>query len=602
MIVREAITTGVEIASAIPAARHFKPRPDETIDSIGLRLERNASDYAEHIAVLFEGREVSWGELNAVANRYAHCLRQRGIGHGDCVSLLMENRIQFLAALVALSKIGAIAGLINTRLQGRQLVHCIAVTESVACIVGEELITALEPVIGELDLRQGIDYLFVADAGTIKAPSWAIDLDAASADASEDNPATTRKVTLGDRALYIFTSGTTGLPKAAVMSHKRFLLSAMGSARLSLRLHQNDRLYLCLPLFHGTGVIVGFGCALDSACSIFLRRSFSASQFLTEVRQYETNCLIYIGELCRYLLNQPERPDDADNPLRRMCGNGLRPDIWMQFKERFGLERIAEFYGSSEGNVAFANTLNKDCTIGWTVQKIALVRYDVDADEILRNRRGRCQRVANGEVGLLLARIDDTTPFEGYTNKAETERKIVRDAFARGDAWFNSGDLIRRVDVGFAFGIPHYQFVDRVGDTYRWKSENVSTNEVGEILNQYPRIKLCNVYGVAVPEADGRAGMAAVTLADGVKNLDLKAFSAYVRRHLASYAQPVFIRLQADIEVTGTFKMLKGELRKQGYDPSAVSDKLYVMKPGSDHYQVLTKAYYKKIREGSAGY
>ena len=602
MIAKQALTTGLEIATAVPEIRHFKPRPDDTVDSIGLRLERNASDYADHIAVLFEGREVSWRELNALANRYAHCLRQQGVGHGDCVSLLMENRIEFLAVLGALSKLGAIAGLINTKLQGRQLVHCIAVTESVACIVGGELAQVLELVIDELDLEQGSDYLWVAGSLSKKVPAWALDFTAASAAAGTANPGTTRKVTLGDRALYIFTSGTTGLPKAAVMSQKRFLLSATGSARMSLQLNEGDRIYLCLPLFHGTGMIIGFGSALVAACSIFLRRSFSASQFLDEVRQYETNCLVYIGELCRYLMNTPERADDADNPLQRMSGNGLRPDIWKPFKQRFGLERIVEFYGSSEGNVAFANTLNKDCTIGWTIQKIALVRYDIDADEILRNGRGRCERVAKGEAGLLLARIDDTTPFEGYTNQAETEKKIVRNVFARGDAWFNSGDLIRRVDVGFAFGIPHYQFVDRVGDTFRWKSENVSTNEVGEILNDFPQVKLCNVYGVEVPGADGRAGMAAVTLVAGVKSLDLKALSAYVNKQLPAFSRPVFIRVQGDIEVTGTFKLLKGELRKQGYDPSQVDDKLYVMKPGSDRYQALTKAFYKSIKAGTAGY
>ncbi len=602
MIVKEALTTGKAIAGTIPAARHLKPRPDDTIDSIGLRLEQNADKYGNRIALLFEGRKVTWGELNGLANRYAHSLRQKGIGYGDCVSLLMENRIEFLAALAAVNKLGAIAGLINTRLRGRQLLHCIAVTRSVACIVGEELVAALEPVIAELDLEEGADYLYLPDTEGNKAPAWAMDLGAASADACDADLFDTRQVRLGDRAMYIFTSGTTGLPKAAVLSHQRYLISATGCAKLSLELEQGDRIYLCLPLFHGTGIIVGFGGALISGCSIFLRRSFSASQFLTEVRQYQTNCLVYIGELCRYLLNQPERPDDADNPLRRMSGNGLRPDIWKQFKRRFGLQRIVEFYGSSEGNVAFANTFNKDCTIGWTALKIALVRYDIDADEIVRNKRGRCQRVAKGEAGLLLARIDDKSPFEGYTNEAETEKKIVRDAFAKGDAWFNSGDLLRRVDVGFAFGIPHYQFVDRVGDTFRWKSENVSTNEVGEIINEFPQLKYSNVYGVEVPGADGRAGMAAVTLAEGTDSLDLKAFSAYVNQHLPVFARPVFVRVQPDIEVTGTFKMLKGDLRKQGYDPSEISDELYVMKPGSGCYQTLTRAFYKSIQSGSAGY
>jgi citronellyl-CoA synthetase len=602
MIAKEILLSGKEIAAVIPAAKYLIPRSVDIIDSIGLRIEQNANEYAGHVALLFEGRTVSWDELNNLANRYAHCLKQRGVKHGDCVSLMLENRVEFLAALAAVNKLGAIAGLINTKLQGRQLAHCISVTESVACIVGEEVAAALAPITAELELKVGSDYLYVPDKGDGEVPPWAIDFDAASATASLANPVDTQRVKLGDRALYIFTSGTTGLPKAAVLSHQRFLSSAIGSAKLTLQLDLGDRIYLCLPLFHGTAILVGFGGALCSGCSIFLRRSFSASQFLNEVRQYQTNCLVYIGELCRYLLNQPVHSDDADNPLQRMSGNGLRPDVWKQFKQRFGIERIAEFYGSSEGNVAFANTLNKDCTIGWTAQKIALVRYDVDADEIVRNWRGRCRRVAKGEAGLLLARIDKLSPFEGYTNQAETEEKIIRNVFSRGDAWFNSGDLIRRVDVGFTFGIPHYQFVDRVGDTFRWKSENVSTNEVGEILNEYPQLKFCNVYGVEVPGADGRAGMAAITLAEGVDRLDLKKFSEHVTRQLPAFAQPVFIRVQPDIEVTGTFKMLKGELRKQAYDLSQVSDTLYVMKPGAKRYEELTPDFFKLIQAGSAGY
>jgi citronellyl-CoA synthetase len=306
--------------------------------------------------------------------------------------------------------------------------------------------------------------------------------------------------------------------------------------------------------------------------------------------------------LCRYLLNLPEQADDHVSPLTAMMGNGLRPDVWHEFKARYGIQRIAEFYGSSEGNIGFVNMLNKDCTVGTTSLPMALVKYDVDADVIARDAKGHCIRVADGEPGLLLGQITKNTSFEGYTSKEDTEKKILRDAFKKGDAWFNTGDILKTVDVGFSLGLPHYQFVDRVGDTFRWKSENVSTNEVGEIINGHAQIDFCNVYGVEIPKADGRAGMASLVLAEGVDALDVKSFSAYVNEHLPAYARPVFLRIQREIDTTGTFKMVKGELRKEGYDLDQVSDPIYVLKPRSDTYERLDAQFAATLQAGEAGY
>lgn len=591
-----------EIGTVVAAVRHLKPRAASITDSIGSRVEHNARTFGNRPMILFEGKTITWADFNALANRYAHGLARRGVGKGDTVSLLMENRIEYLAAITAVSKLGAIAGLINTNLRERPLIHCINVTQSKLCIIGEELVGSVEEVKAELNLNEGEDYVYVPDAGSQPAPNWAIDLAAESADAPADNPASTATVTLGDSALYLFTSGTTGLPKAAIVSHRRYLMSAMTSAKALLKCDENDRIYICLPLYHGTGLMIGFGPALASGASMVIRRRFSASRLLDEVREHQATCLIYIGELCRYLLNQPVRPDDADNPLRSIAGNGLRPDIWLEFKQRFGIKRIAEFYGASEGNVAFANLLNKQLTIGTTTQKIALVRYDVDEDQIIRDENGHCIEATKGEPGLLLAEINDQQVFEGYTDAEATEAKIVRDVRSPGDSWFNSGDLIRRIDVGFSFGLPHFQFVDRVGDTFRWKSENVSTNEVGEVVNRHRQVHFCNVYGVDVPRADGRAGMAALVLNEGHEALDLSDFSTFIARELPAYARPVFLRIQRDIDVTGTFKMVKVELRKQGYDPELVGESLYVMKPGTNVYEPLDSDFHATIRAGDAGF
>jgi len=387
-----------------------------------------------------------------------------------------------------------------------------------------------------------------------------------------------------------------------VLSNRRYMLSGIMSHKAGLRCSEEDRLYICLPLYHGTGLMIGMGAAFSSGASVFLRRRFSASNFLSEIREQQATCFIYIGELCRYLLNTKKQADDHDTPLTRIMGNGLRPDIWMAFKQRFGIKRITEFYGASEGNVAFVNLLNKDRTIGTTTSKHALVRYDVEKDEIVRDAAGRCIEVVDDEPGLLLGHINPEAVFEGYTDPEATDKKVVRNVFDDGDAWFNSGDLIRRVKVGFTLGLPHYQFVDRIGDTFRWKSENVATNEVGEILNGFEQVKIANVYGVVIPGADGRAGMAALTLEEGVAELDLGAFSEHVNRELPSYARPIFLRVEQDIEVTGTFKMVKNKLSDEGYDPDKIGDPLYVMKPGSDRYEVLTGEFFAVIDKTEAGY
>ena len=602
MSLMNTLSTLTNVPTLLALKRELKVKPSDTRDSLAIRLETNARRFGNRSAVEFESQSVTWSELNARANQYAHSFAAQGIGSGDTVSVLMENRIEFLACIFALNKLGAIAGLINSNLTGKPLTHCITVTQSSKCIVGAELADSLAQVHTELDLKEGEDFLFVADGDLDGCPNWAQDLNHLARDMSTANLPQAAEQTLAQNALYIFTSGTTGMPKAAVLSNRRYLSSGSLAHVAGLRCNEKDRLYICLPLYHGTGLMIGVGAALSSGASLFIRRRFSASNFLREVRENHCTCLIYIGELCRYLCNSKALPDDSDNPLRAAMGNGLRPDIWMTFKQRYGIERISEFYGSSEGNVSFANLMNKDETIGMTANTVALVQYDVDAEAIVRDSQGRALEVEPGEPGLLLGKITETHTFEGYTDSAATDQKIVHDLREPGDAWFNTGDLIREIDVGFTLGYAHYQFVDRLGDTFRWKSENVSTNEVGEIINQHPQVRFSNVYGVAVPNAEGRAGMAALALTEATATLDLDSFSAHVRNELPGYAVPVFIRLQQELDVTGTFKMVKGDLRKAGFDIRTFTDPAYVMRPGSDRYEPITNAVLDQIEAGEFGF
>ena len=610
MGIRDFASVLADVPTLLALKKGMVPRPLEEKDCIAAAVERNAAAIGDLPAIVTAAPDgaattATWGEFNAHANRYAHLLKASGLNRGDVVSVMMENRIEFLALLVGANKLGVTAGLINTNLRQRPLSHCITVTASKKCIFGAEVQDAIQEVKDELPMREGEDYFVLPDADNPDAPApanWAVDFEAASASQPQTNPADTAETTLGETGMYIFTSGTTGLPKAAILSNRRYLASAQLAGTAGLRCTEKDRLYICLPLYHGTGLMIGAGASFATGASMFVRRRFSASAFLDEIRAHRCTCFIYVGELCRYLDNTPAQAHDHDSPLVTMMGNGLRPDVWPRFKTRFGIKRITEFYGASEGNVAFANLLNKDCTIGMTSSRIALVRYDVDTDEIARDAEGHCIPAAKGEPGLLLGHINPNAAFEGYTDAEATEKKVLRGVFEADDAWFNTGDLIREIDVGFSLGYAHYQFVDRTGDTFRWKSENVSTNEVSDIVSAFPGIEFCNVYGVLVPGADGRAGMAAISLTDGGAELDFAAFAAYVQRELPPFARPVFVRLQGDMALTGTFKMVKGDLKREAYDIDAIDDPVFVMKPGGAEYAQLDADYLATIRAGEAGF
>jgi citronellyl-CoA synthetase len=598
------IATLGQLPALLRLKKGMTPRPADVADCFGARVEANAVKFGQHSAIICEGKELNWQQFNALANQYANSLKAQGLVRNDTVCVMMENRVEFLALLVGLNKLGVTAGLLNTNLTGRSLKHCINVIEAKKCIFGAEVMSAMADVQDELELAAGTDFLFIADTATSadSCPVWAMDMDALQQQAVEENPPETALNTIGQTALYIYTSGTTGLPKAAVMSNRRYLMSADMSGVAGLKTKPGNRIYLCLPLYHATGLLLGVGSAMTTGAGMYVRRKFSASAFRGEICNYNCTHMVYIGELCRYLTNTPEQAGDADIPLHSIMGNGMRPDIWMNFKQRYGIGRICEIYGASEGNVAFANLMNKDLTVGMTSAEVVLVQYDVDQDEIIRDANGRCIEVAAGEPGLLLGKITPDTVFEGYTDPNATEGKILRDALSEGDAWFNTGDLMRVVDVGYTLGYDHYQFVDRVGDTYRWKSENVSTNEVGEIINGFEQVKFCNLYGVEIPGADGRAGMASLTLNEGVESLDLGQFSAFLRDALPSYAVPVFLRIDEDIDVTGTFKMLKGDLRKQGYDIEQIAGPVYVMKNGETVYTPLEADYVAALNDASAGF
>lgn len=399
-----------------------------------------------------------------------------------------------------------------------------------------------------------------------------------------------------DTFLYIYTSGTTGYPKPAIIRHSRYVMAGIALSGL-LGIESTDVLYAPLPLYHGESNFVGFSVAMRAGAAFASRRRFSAGEFWTDVRRHGATAFVYVGELCRYLLRQPPTPQDRSHQLRLAVGAGLRPDIWATFQQRFGISRIVEMYGCTEGNVSLMNRSGRLGSVGrphpFQHGQVRLARYDVATGELLRAADGFLTPCADDEPGELLGRIARraTMPYDGYTDRQATEAKVVRQAFRRGDAYFRSGDILRRDRDGY------YYFVDRVGDTFRWKGENVATQEVAEILNSAPGVSETNVYGVAVPDADGRAGMAAVVLAPGVR-FDAPAFYAHAQR-LPTYARPLFVRIVSTMDVTGTLKQRKAELQHEGYDPEHLDDPLYFRDDRERTYVRLTRELLEQIRSGA---
>jgi len=560
-------------------------KPDKK-QSIGLVLEDHARRSPDRTALKFGDRQWTYAEFNAWANRIAEQYRRDGVGSGDVVGILSENRPDVLACVAAAVKLGAIAGMLNHNQRGEVLTHSIRLIKPKVIVIGEGSAEAL----ATTPYGPGAEGIRHYSMGTEDVPAGYQDIDRVTADLPASNPASTPEVQLKQPCFYIFTSGTTGLPKASIMTHYRWVRSMAGVGQMALRLKPEDVIYLPLPLYHNNALTVTWSAALGAGCCVALASKFSATRFWDEVRHFEATAFCYIGELCRYLLNQPPSAADRQHRVRVIVGNGLRPEIWDDFQQRFGIENINEFYGASECNVAFINAFGARRSAGFCPLSFAVVEYDAENDRPRRNDQGFLQRVPKGGVGLLISEVTDKTPYDGYTDAEASKKKLLDNVFRQGDCWFNTGDLVRDQ------GLRHIQFVDRVGDTFRWKGENVATTEVEAALTSFPQIEQAVVYGVEVPNTDGRAGMAALTLKPEVNQLDAAGLARHLQAALPAYAIPMFLRLRETQETTGTFKYRKVELKLEGFDPAKVSEPLYALLDRERGYERLTAAGFGRIQ------
>ena len=589
-----------ELRYLIPLMRYEFPSPDDNA-SLAHSFEETTEKFGTNNFIFFEDEVWTYKETNEAANVLANKLINDGVAHGDRVVLFMENRPDYIISILALNKIGAIGVLINTSLTGNPLVHCINSSDSKKCIVGAELASPLEEVLDEINIKDKSDIYWVKDGDDYECPEWASNLKQLLDTTQSNNLSITENVTAKDTAFYIFTSGTTGVPKAALFPNAKIIAASVNISKGGYRIDSSDCMYNCLPLYHSTGLMLGLCACVQVGAATFIRRKFSASAFWKEAKKFNTTAFVYVGELCRYLSFQEPSQEEVNNPVSKMVGNGLRPDLWDCFRNRFGVERIIEIYGASEGNALFMNLLNKDETIGMTNARVGIFEYDVAEDKLVKDQNDKYIEVDEYQPGLLLVEIGPNAIYNGYTDKKASEEKVISNVLAEGDRWFNTGDLVKTMDVGFSLGRKHYQFVDRVGDTFRWKSENVSTNEVAEILNSFEHVNMANVYGVKIPKSEGRAGMVAFNCVLDEFNWD--DFSSFVSEKLPSYAQPIFVRIIEELETTGTFKLKKNDLREEAYHLDKVKgNQVFIKKPGQSSYVPLDRDYYHIIESGEAGF
>lgn len=591
--------------TAIRDVRFFKE-----IISIKARIKKNVksggtvagvfrqtvSKHPQKVAFIFERKTWSFQDVEDYSNKIANYFKSQGFEKGDVIALFLESCPEFVCIWLGLSKLGVVTALINTNLRLESLKHCITSAEVKAIIYGGNLAGAVMDIMIHGNISRDIRlYCFGLDPNS--NVDQAANLIQGLEGISWKAPVTGHTKSAKDVLLYIYTSGTTGYPKPVVIDNLRYLSLVNLPYVLVNSYSSEDIIYNTLPLYHSSGGVLCVGACLINGNTVALRRKFSASRFWDDCVETKATVVVYIGELCRFLLAHPYCPSEKQHSVRVAFGNGLKPQVWSNFQSRFGIRYIGEFYGLTEGNVGFFNTDNTPGTCGF-VSKIVpklmttkFIKADPMTGEIIRGDNGLAISAKTGEPGLAVGKIRKDNQYCRYVSKEETSKKIIHDVFEKGDSYHVTGDLLITDEYGYV------RFHDRIGDTFRWRGENVSTTEVEATMSNILGLRDVVVFGVEVPGSEGRAGMAAIADTEN-KGIDLTALIRGLKESLPGYACPIFLRIVDNITATGTFKLQKNKLRQEGYDISTVKDKLFYFDAKAGKYLELDEDKHAKFTSG----
>ncbi len=554
--------------------------------SVGIIIEQNAENNPEGCALLFDDSSWTWQILNQESNKIANYFLNAGIKFGDTIAVMMENSPEFLSITTGINKIQGISSMINVNQRKQALIHSFKISEPLWVIVDGDSLPAFTDVFSDLNFDK--NKVFVINNHN-NHDHYFIDFHKELETVLIDNPVSTYKSHLRDMTMYIFTSGTTGLPKAAHIRNMYTVTSINTWSSVILHMTPNDIMYICLPLFHSNALHLALSAAIGGGSAVAIARRFSVRNFWKDIKKFNATCFNYIGEICRYLFNQPLTPEDRNHRVYKICGNGLSPEIWKEFKERFGIREVYEHYGMTEMWGAFVNYINLDCTVGYNAAPYAIVKYNFENNEPERDNNGFLQEVEEGQAGLLIIQTWSDYVFAGYTDKKASEKKLLVDVFEKGDVWMNAGDIVRNI------GYKHAQFVDRLGDTFRWKGENVSTTELEDLISSFEEIEHSSVYGVEIPGCEGRAGMASILASVEVEKFDFNNFLSTLQNKLPKYAIPRFVRFLFELSTTSTYKIQKYDMKKLGFNIKKTNNPIYVYLPETTKYTLLTERIYEDI-------
>lgn len=554
--------------------------------SIGTAVEEIAEEMPDNAALYFQDLSYSWKELNQNCNKYSHFFLDLGAKPRDTIAIMLENSPEYIFLTTGINKIQCISALININQRKQALIHIFKISEPKWIIIDGQNLPFFNDIVSELPYSK--DQIFVVNNYNEISHDFR--------DLSEEikpkpilNPKTTYNSILKETSFYIFTSGTTGLPKAVNMENFKLFVQTnllfLGLARIG----SNDIIYIPTPLYHNLGIGVAWIGAFLTGAAVVLPKRFSASHFWKDIQKYNVTFTLYVGEIPRYLLNQPPSEFEKNHSLKKMLGLGLRKEIWEKFQSRFKVDHIFEFYGLTEGHRSLINADEVPGMIGRLSQSgLVMAKVDPETGEFFKNERGFCVKCRTGDIGMALIKIEKGTFFTGYKDKDKTHKKFMHQVFRKNDIYFNTGDMLKMHEDLWV------SFADRFGDTFRWKGENVSTLEVESIINSYTSIDMSAVYGVSIPNTEGKAGMAAIKLNPSLK-FDSDDFSRFIVDVFPSYSIPVFIRFRDELELTGPLKIKKTNLRQEAYDINAIKDQMLMWNSKEKKYVSFTNTLYQEL-------